>query len=51
MPKFDTVTEGFTSLKMITRSDGSPVAGSSNKTPTHPYLWDTATISQMEGKT
>lgn len=50
VPKFETVTEGFTSLKMITRSDGSPVASSSNKTPTHPYLWDSATLTQMEGK-
>ncbi|XP_043249927.1 transmembrane protein KIAA1109 isoform X1 [Colletes gigas] len=50
VPKFETVTEGFTSLKMITRSDGSPVASSSNKTPTHPYLWDSATLNQMEGE-
>ncbi|XP_076663219.1 transmembrane protein KIAA1109 homolog tweek isoform X13 [Andrena cerasifolii] len=50
VPKFETVTEGFTSLKMITRSDGSPVASSSNKTPTHPYLWDSATLTQMEGE-
>nr|XP_031841602.1 transmembrane protein KIAA1109 isoform X3 [Nomia melanderi] len=50
VPKFETIAEGFTSLKMITRSDGSPTAGSSNKTPTHPYLWDSSTISQMEGE-
>ncbi|XP_006618311.1 transmembrane protein KIAA1109 isoform X10 [Apis dorsata] len=50
VPKFETVTEGFTSLKMITRSDGSPVANSSNKTPTHPYLWDSTTINHMEGE-
>ncbi|XP_076753670.1 transmembrane protein KIAA1109 homolog tweek isoform X3 [Xylocopa sonorina] len=50
VPKFETVTEGFTSLKMITRSDGSPVANSSNKTPTHPYLWDSTTINCMEGE-
>nr|XP_012134687.1 PREDICTED: uncharacterized protein KIAA1109 isoform X12 [Megachile rotundata] len=50
VPKFETVTEGFTSLKMITRSDGSPVASSSNKTPTHPYLWDSTTLNQMEGE-
>nr|XP_033335326.1 transmembrane protein KIAA1109 homolog isoform X11 [Megalopta genalis] len=50
VPKYETIAEGFTSLKMITRSDGSPTAGSSNKTPTHPYLWDSATISQMEGE-
>ncbi|XP_048267008.1 transmembrane protein KIAA1109 homolog isoform X2 [Bombus terrestris] len=50
VPKFETVTEGFTSLKMITRSDGSPVANSSNKTPTHPYLWDNTTINHMEGE-
>lgn len=48
VPKFETVTEGFTSLKMITRSDGSPVANSCNKTPTHPYLWDSTTINLME---
>ncbi|XP_014476117.1 PREDICTED: uncharacterized protein KIAA1109 isoform X1 [Dinoponera quadriceps] len=50
VPKLDTVTEGFTSLKMITRSDGSPVASSSNKTPTHPYLWDDASLNQTEGE-
>ncbi|XP_061939071.1 bridge-like lipid transfer protein family member 1 isoform X15 [Apis cerana] len=50
VPKFETVTEGFTSLKMITRSDGSPIANSSNKTPTHPYLWDSTTINHMEGE-
>ncbi|XP_029046657.1 transmembrane protein KIAA1109 homolog isoform X1 [Osmia bicornis bicornis] len=50
VPKFETVTEGFTSLKMITRSDGSPVASSSNKTPTHPYIWDSSTLNQMEGE-
>lgn len=49
VPKFETVTEGFTSLKMITRNDGSPTASSSNKTPTHPYLWDNATLIQSEG--
>ena len=49
VPKFDTVAEGFTSLKMITRSDGSPMAGSSNKTPTHPYLWDNSVLIQSEG--
>lgn len=27
-----------------------PVASSSNKTPTHPYLWDSTTLNQMEGK-
>ncbi|OAD56139.1 hypothetical protein WN48_04013 [Eufriesea mexicana] len=50
VPKFETVTEGFTSLKMITRSDGSPVANSTNETPTHPYLWDSTTINHMEGE-
>ncbi|XP_043271443.1 transmembrane protein KIAA1109 isoform X4 [Venturia canescens] len=48
VPKFETITEGFTSLKMITRIDGSPTATSSNKTPTHPYLWDNATLIQSE---
>ncbi|KAG7214078.1 hypothetical protein KM043_001440 [Ampulex compressa] len=50
VPKLDTITEGFTSLKMVTRSDGSPIAGSSNKTPTHPYIWDSTTLNQMEGE-
>ncbi|XP_024891805.1 uncharacterized protein KIAA1109-like isoform X13 [Temnothorax curvispinosus] len=50
IPKLETVTEGFTSLKMITRSDGSPVASSSNKTPTHPYLWDDISLNQREGE-
>ncbi|KAH0953833.1 hypothetical protein HN011_011903 [Eciton burchellii] len=50
VPKLDTVTEGFTSLKMVTRSDGSPVASSSNKTPTHPYLWDDISLNQTEGE-
>lgn len=49
VPKLDTVTEGFTSLKMITRADGSPVASSSNKTPTHPYSWDDTSLNQTEG--
>lgn len=49
VPKFDTVSEGFTSLKMVTRSDGSPTASSSNKTPTHPYLWDSSALIQSEG--
>lgn len=49
VPKLETVTEGFTSLKMITRSDGSPIAGSSNKTPTHPYLWDDISLNRTEG--
>lgn len=50
VPKFETITEGFTSLKMVTRNDGSPMASSSNKTPTHPYLWDSATLIQSEGE-
>ncbi|XP_050452726.1 transmembrane protein KIAA1109 isoform X1 [Cataglyphis hispanica] len=50
VPKLETVTEGFTSLKMITRSDGSPVVGSSNKTPTHPYLWDDVSLNRAEGE-
>ncbi|KAK2588447.1 hypothetical protein KPH14_004440 [Odynerus spinipes] len=50
VPKLETIAEGFTSLKMITRSDGSPIAGSSNKTPTHPYLWDSTSLNQMEGE-
>lgn len=50
MPKLETISEGFTSLKMVTRCDGSPIAGSSNKTPTHPYSWDNAALNQMEGR-
>lgn len=49
VPKYETVTEGFTSLKMITRNDASPKASSSNKTPTHPYLWDNSALIQSEG--
>ncbi|XP_063974640.1 bridge-like lipid transfer protein family member 1 isoform X5 [Diachasmimorpha longicaudata] len=50
VPKFETVSEGFTSLKMVTRSDASPLAGSSNKTPTHPYLWDSSALIQSESE-
>ncbi|XP_046477858.1 bridge-like lipid transfer protein family member 1 isoform X1 [Neodiprion pinetum] len=49
VPKFDAVTDGFTSLKMITRIDGSPRASSSTKTPTHPYIWDSSALIQSEG--
>jgi hypothetical protein len=34
---------------MISRNDASPKASSSNKTPTHPYLWDNSTLIQSEG--
>jgi len=41
-PKFETLTEGFTCLKMIARTSiehhGTPPP--SSKTPTHPYAWD-----------
>lgn len=41
IPKYDTISEGFTSLKMISRTEmmfpPSPQTGS--KTPTHPYTW------------
>ncbi|XP_011301889.1 uncharacterized protein KIAA1109 isoform X7 [Fopius arisanus] len=50
VPKFETVSEGFTSLKMVTRNDSSPLAGSSNKTPTHPYLWDNSALIQSESE-
>ncbi|XP_051162533.1 transmembrane protein KIAA1109 homolog isoform X5 [Leptopilina boulardi] len=50
VPKYETLTEGFTTLKMITRIDGSPKACSSNKTPTHPYVWDSATLISSEGE-
>ncbi|XP_057320080.1 bridge-like lipid transfer protein family member 1 isoform X4 [Microplitis mediator] len=50
IPKFEVITEGFTSLKMVTRNDTSPMASSSNKTPTHPYLWDNSTLIQSEGE-
>ncbi|XP_011494762.1 PREDICTED: uncharacterized protein KIAA1109 [Ceratosolen solmsi marchali] len=48
IPKYDIITEGFTSLKMINRNDTSPKVSSSNKTPTHPYLWDNSTLIQSE---
>lgn len=43
MPKFDTVTEGFTSLKMIRRpnSNSSP-APNASRTPENTYPWDKA---------
>ncbi|XP_034943286.1 transmembrane protein KIAA1109 homolog isoform X1 [Chelonus insularis] len=48
-PKFDVITEGFTSLKMVTRNDNSPVINSSNnKTPTHPYVWDSSALIQSK---
>ncbi|XP_069702783.1 bridge-like lipid transfer protein family member 1 isoform X3 [Periplaneta americana] len=41
-PKFETLTEGFTSLKMITRLSGDHhgTPPPPSKTPTHPYAWD-----------
>ncbi|XP_031778307.1 transmembrane protein KIAA1109 isoform X11 [Nasonia vitripennis] len=48
IPKYDVITEGFTSLKMINRNDVSPKASSSNRTPTHPYLWDNSTLIASE---
>jgi hypothetical protein len=41
-PKFETLTEGFTCLKMITRTNGEHhgTPPPSSKTPTHPYAWD-----------
>lgn len=49
IPKYDVITEGFTSLKMINRNNISPKASSSNRTPTHPYLWDNSTFIASEG--
>lgn len=46
-PRFEALTEGFTSLKMVSRTkDGvtcSPPP-QSTKTPTHPYNWDQTEI-------
>jgi len=41
-PKFETLTEGFTCLKMLTRTSGEHhgTPPPSSKTPTHPYAWD-----------
>lgn len=50
IPKYEVITEGFTSLKMISRNGASPKASSSNRTPTHPYIWDSSTLIQSEGK-
>jgi hypothetical protein len=49
-PRFETVTEGFTSLKMITRTIGEHHATPppSSKTPTHPYAWDATALSGFE---
>ncbi|XP_049857041.1 transmembrane protein KIAA1109 homolog isoform X4 [Schistocerca gregaria] len=48
-PKFETLTEGFTSLKMVGRPNehGSPPP-QSGKTPTHPYTWDSSTFMGSE---
>ncbi|XP_075226335.1 transmembrane protein KIAA1109 homolog tweek [Lycorma delicatula] len=46
-PRFETLTEGFTSLKMVNRvKDGGPSSPppASTKTPTHPYNWDQSEI-------
>jgi hypothetical protein len=49
-PRFETLTEGFTSLKMITRiigeHHGTPPPPS--KTPTHPYSWDASAFLGSE---
>ncbi|KAF7987765.1 hypothetical protein HCN44_003628 [Aphidius gifuensis] len=62
IPKFETLNEGFTSLKMMTRQDTSPMTAAAestpgattssgvNKTPTHPYLWDNSTLIQSENE-
>lgn len=39
-PRFETLVEGFTSLKMVSREKDDPPAPPSSKTPTHPYNWD-----------
>lgn len=49
-PRFETLTEGFTSLKMITKTIGEHHATPppSSKTPTHPYAWDATALSGSE---
>ncbi|KAJ8666820.1 hypothetical protein QAD02_008482 [Eretmocerus hayati] len=49
IPKYEVMTEGFTSLKMISRNDQSPKAPNSSRTPTHPYVWDSSTLIQSDG--
>lgn len=41
-PRFETLNEGFTSLKMITRTNGEhhETPPPPSKSPTHPYAWD-----------
>ncbi|XP_046668210.1 transmembrane protein KIAA1109 homolog isoform X3 [Homalodisca vitripennis] len=49
-PRFETLVEGFTSLKMITRDKetvNSP-APPSSKTPTHPYNWEQVDFNNTE---
>ncbi|KAF4529365.1 hypothetical protein B566_EDAN016814, partial [Ephemera danica] len=50
LPRFETITEGFTSLKMISRAV-DPLATPpppSSKTPTHPYSWDSSAFLTSE---
>jgi hypothetical protein len=48
-PRFETVTEGFTSLKMITRTICEHhTTPPPSKTPTHPYAWDATALSGFE---
>ncbi|XP_065331514.1 bridge-like lipid transfer protein family member 1 isoform X1 [Cloeon dipterum] len=53
VPKFEMITEGFTTLKMLSRSQEynhfTPPASSNKQTPTHPYMWDNATFLQSDG--
>ncbi|XP_059485480.1 bridge-like lipid transfer protein family member 1 isoform X2 [Neocloeon triangulifer] len=49
VPKFEMITEGFTTLKMLSRAHEHALSTpppSSSKTPTHPYLWDNASFLQ-----
>ncbi|KAJ9593935.1 hypothetical protein L9F63_014649, partial [Diploptera punctata] len=49
-PRFETLTEGFTSLKMVTRSSGEHhgTPPPPSKTPTHPYAWDSSAFLGSE---
>nr|CAD7595535.1 unnamed protein product [Timema genevievae] len=48
-PRFETLSEGFTSFKMVGRpSDHHTTPPHSTKTPTHPYVWDTSALMSSE---
>lgn len=42
LPRFETLVEGFTSLKMVNRDKGTCTTPPppSSRTPTHPYNWE-----------